>query len=92
MTGRLQRSHIQALNRTQKSLPMFPGRLQTMTHEYKRNGTTKLFAEMNVTDGTVLPDLKPRHRHREWLDFPKAIEETFPGVGKQYHLRTLGHA
>lgn len=75
-----EKSQIQALNRTQKSLPMFPGRLQTMTHDYKRNGTTTLFAAMNMADGTVLADFKPRHRHREWLDFLKTIDETFPDV------------
>lgn len=75
-----EKSPIQALNRTQKSLPMFPGRLQTMTHDYKRNGTTTLFAAINVADGSVLADFKPRHRHREWLDFLKKIDETFPGV------------
>lgn len=75
-----EKSQIQALNRTQKSLPMFPGRLQTMTHDYKRNGTTTLFAAINVADGTVLADFKRRHRHQEWLDFLKTIDETFPDV------------
>jgi transposase len=75
-----EKSQIQALNRTQKSLPLFPGRLQTMTHDYKRNGTTTLFAAMNIADGTVLADFKPRHRHREWLSFLKTIDETFPEV------------
>jgi transposase len=79
-----EKSQIQALNRTQKSLPLFPGRLQTLTHDYKRNGTTTLFAAMNVADGTVLGDFKPRHRHREWLDFLKTIDETFPDV--ELHL------
>jgi transposase len=73
-----EKSQIQALNRTQKSLPIFPGRLETMTHDYKRNGTTTLFAALNVADGTVLGDFKPRHRHQEWLDFLKTIDETFP--------------
>lgn len=49
-----EKSQIQALDRTQKSLPLFPGRLGTMTHDYKRNGTTTLFAALNVFDGTVL--------------------------------------
>jgi transposase len=75
-----EKSQIQALNRTQKSLPMFPGRLKTTTHDYKRNGTTTLFAAMNVADGTVLSDFKQRHRHHEWLDFLKTIDETFPEV------------
>jgi len=75
-----EKSQIQVLNRTQKSLPLFPGRLKTMTHDYKRNGTTTLFAALNVADGTVLGDFKPRHRHQEWLDFLKTIDETFPNV------------
>ena len=79
-----EKSQIQALNRTQKSLPMFPGRLETMTHDYKRNGTTTLFAAMNVVDGTVLADMKPRHRHREWLDFLKMIAEAHPE--KELHI------
>ncbi len=73
-----EKSQIQALNRTQKSLPLFPGRLGTMTHDYKRNGTTTLFAALNVADGTVLADFKSKHRHVEWLDFLKSIEEAYP--------------
>ncbi len=60
-----EKAEIQALNRMQESLPKFPGRLQTMTHDYKLNGTTTLFAAMNVATGTDLADFKPRHRHRE---------------------------
>jgi transposase len=71
-----EKSQIQALDRTQKSLPMFPGRLGTLTHDYQRHGTTTLFAALNVADGTVLADFKPRHRHQEWLDFLKTIEST----------------
>jgi transposase len=70
-----EKSQIQALNRTQKSLPMFPGRLGTLTHDYKRNGTTTLFAAYNIAEGTVLADFKQRHRHREWLDFLQTIDE-----------------
>ncbi len=73
-----EKSQIQALNRTQKSLPMFPGRLGTLTHDYKRNGTTTLFAAMNIADGSVLADFKQRHRHQEWLDFLKTIDEAYP--------------
>jgi transposase len=51
-----------------------------MTHDYKRNGTTTLFAALNVFDGTVLADFKPRHRHQEWLDFLKQIDEAYPDV------------
>ena len=73
-----EKSQIQALNRTQKSLPMFPGRLGTLTHDYKRNGTTTLFAALNVLDGSVLADFKQRHRHQEWLDFLKTIDAAYP--------------
>ena len=73
-----EKSQIQALNRTQKSLPLFPGRLGTLTHDYQRHGTTTLFAALNIADGTVLADFKPRHRHREWLDFLKTIDEATP--------------
>ena len=75
-----EKSQIQALNRTQKSLPMFPGRLGTLTHDYQRNGTTTLFAALNVTDGTVLADFKQQHRHNEWLSFLKTIDQAHPDV------------
>jgi len=75
-----EKSQIQALNRTQKSLPMFPGRLGTMTHDYKRNGTTTLFAALNVADGSVVASLRPRHRHNEWLEFLRTLDETYPDV------------
>jgi len=74
-----EKSSIQALDRTQKSLPMFPGRLGTMTHDYKRNGTTTLFAALSVTDGTLIAQCQKRHRHQEWIKFLKRIdEETVP--------------
>ena len=73
-----EKCQIQALNRTQKSLPMFPGRLGTLTHDYKRNGTTTLFAALNIADGLVLADFKKRHRHQEWLDFLKTIDAAYP--------------
>ena len=73
-----EKSQIQALNRTQKSLPMFPGRLGTLTHDYKRNGTTTLFAALNIADGQLLADFKQRHRHQEWLDFLKTIDTAYP--------------
>jgi transposase len=80
-----EKSQIQALDRTQKSLPMFPGRLGTQTHDYKRNGTTTLFAALNVLEGYVLADFKPRHRHQEWLSFLKTIDEATP-PDKELHL------
>ncbi len=69
-----EKSQIQALDRTQPGLPMKPGRCGTMTHDYKRNGTTSLFAAMNVLDGTILSTCMPRHRHQEWLKFLKLID------------------
>ena len=73
-----EKSQIQALDRTQKSLPLFPGRLQTMTHDYKRNGTTTLFAAISVADGLVIAQCQPRHRHQEWLKFLKRIDAQTP--------------
>jgi transposase len=80
-----EKSQIQALDRTQPGLPMKPGRCGTMTHDYKRNGTTSLFAAMNVADGTVISDCHPRHRHQEWLRFLKLIETQVP-AGRPVHL------
>ena len=73
-----EKTQIQALDRTQKSLPIYPGRLATMTHDYKRNGTTTLFAALNVAEGHVLAACKKRHRHQEWIDFLKQIDEGTP--------------
>lgn len=69
-----EKSQIQALDRTQKSLPIVPGRCGTMTHDYKRNGTTTLFAALNVAEGVVIGECLPRHRHQEWLKFLKLID------------------
>ena len=60
-----EKSQIQALDRTQKSLPLFPGRLKTLTHDDKRHGTTTLFAAMELAEGTISSDCLPRHRHQE---------------------------
>lgn len=73
-----EKSQIQAMDRTQKSLPLFPGRCQTMTHDYRRHGTTTLFAALNVADGTVIGECQPRHRHQEWLKFLKKIDAQTP--------------
>jgi transposase len=73
-----EKSQIQALDRTQKSLPLFPGRLKTLTHDYKRNGTTTLFAAMELAEGKVISDCLPRHRHQEWLKFLKRIDAETP--------------
>ena len=74
-----EKSQIQALDRTQPSLPMFPGRAGTLTHDYKRNGTTTLFAALSMLDGLVIGQCMPRHRHQEFLKFLKKIDrETDP--------------
>lgn len=76
-----EKSQIQALDRTQKSLPLYPGRCGTMTHDYKRNGTTTLFAALNVAEGIVIGECMPRHRHQEWIKFLKVIDgSTDPGL------------
>lgn len=80
-----EKSQIQALDRTQPSLPLKPGRCGTLTHDYKRNGTTSLFAAMNVLDGTIISQCQPRHRHQEWLAFLKTIKSEVP-ADKQVHL------
>jgi transposase len=69
-----EKSQIQALDRTQKGLPIHPGRLGTMTHDYKRHGTTTLFAALLVEDGLVIDKCLPRHRHQEWIKFLKHID------------------
>jgi transposase len=73
-----EKSQIQALDRTQKSLPMYPGRLGTLTHDYKRNGTTTLFAAIEVAEGKVIAACMPQHRHQEWLKFLKKIDRETP--------------
>jgi transposase len=74
-----EKSQIQALDRTQKSLPIYPGRLETMTHDYKRNGTTTLFAALDVAEGRLIGECMPRHRHQEFIKFLRRIDaETAP--------------
>lgn len=73
-----EKSQIQALDRTQKSLPLFPGRLKTLTHDYKRNGTTTLFAAIELAEGKVIADCMSRHRHQEWIKFLKQIDASTP--------------
>ena len=68
-----EKSQVQALDRTQPGLPLKKGRAQTMTHDYKRHGTTTLFAALNVLDGTVIGQCQQRHRHIEWLKFLRQI-------------------
>jgi transposase len=73
-----EKSQVQALDRTQPGLPMKKGRAETMTHDYKRNGTTTLFAALNVLDGQVIAQCQERHRHVEWLRFLRQIDRETP--------------
>lgn len=73
-----EKSQIQALDRTQPGLPMKKGRASTMTHDYKRHGTTTLFAALNMLDGKVIGLCQPRHRHQEWLKFLQRIDQQTP--------------
>jgi transposase len=79
-----EKSQIQALDRTQPGLPLKPGKCGTMTHDYKRNGTTTLFAALNTLDGTVVGRCMPRHTHKEFIRFLAAVERAVP-VGKVIH-------
>jgi transposase len=80
-----EKSQIQALDRTQPGLPMKKGRAQTMTHDYKRYGTTTLFAALNTLDGKLMATCMDRHRHQEWLKFLRLIDRQTP-KDKQLHL------
>ena len=80
-----EKSQIQALDRTQPGLPMKKGRLGTMTHDYKRNGTTTLFAALNVLDGSVIGRNMQRHRHQEFIRFLNAVEREV-SQGKAIHV------
>ena len=78
-------SQVQALDRTQPGLPLKKGRAATMTHDYKRNGTTTLFAALNTLDGSIISRCEPHHRHTEWLTFLRQIERETP-TDKSLHL------
>ena len=80
-----EKSQIQALDRTQPGLPMKPWRCGTMTHDYKRNGTTTLFAALNVMEGQLIGTCMPQHRHQEWIKFLKLIDAQTPG-DRELHL------
>lgn len=73
-----EKTSIQALDRTQPSLPLVKGRCGTMTHDYKRNGTTTLFAAMELAHGEVIATCMQRHRHQEWIKFLAMIDEQTP--------------
>src|SRR4030042_758406 len=74
-----EKSQIQALDRTQPGLPWKKGRCGTMTHDYKRNGTTTLFAALELLEGKVVGQCSARHRHQEFLKFLKRLDREFPG-------------
>jgi transposase len=91
-----EKSQIQALNRTQPGLPLKKGRCGTMTHDYKRNGTTTLFAALDLLQGKVIGDFHKRHRHQEFLKFLRRLDREFSGK-QSLHLvmdnyGTHGHA
>ena len=91
-----EKSQMQALHRTQPGLPLKKGRCGTMTHDYKRNGTTTLFAALDLLQGKVIGDFHKRHRHQEFLAFLRRIDREFSGW-KSLHLvmdnyGTHGHA
>ena len=79
-----EKSQIQALDRTQPGLPLKPGKCGTMTHDYKRNGATTLFAALNILDGTVIGRCMRRHRHQEFIRFLNGVERAVP-AGKIIH-------
>lgn len=80
-----EKSQIQALDRTQPGLPLKKGRCGTMTHDYKRNGTTTLFAALNTLTGEVIGTCMPKHRHQEWLKFLQLIDRS-TDPKKELHL------
>jgi transposase len=80
-----EKSQIQALDRTQPGLPLKKGRCGTMTHDYKRNGTTTLFAALDVLEGRVIGQCHDRHRHQEFLKFLRVLDREFP-KSKGLHL------
>ena len=79
-----EKSQIQALNRTQKTLPMQPGQAEKRTHDYVRHGTTTLFAALEIATGQVTGVCKPRHRHQEFLVFLRHLARGYPD--QQLHL------
>jgi transposase len=80
-----EKSQIQALDRTQPGLPLKKGRCGTMTHDYKRHGTTTLFAALSTLDGKVISTCLSRHRHQEWIKFLQLIDQQTP-AHQQLHL------
>ena len=83
-------SQVQALDRAQLGLPMKPGRLETLMHDYKRNGTTTLFAALNVVDGSVIGQNMQRHTHQQFIKFLHAVERQVPS-DKAVHVILDNH-
>lgn len=79
-----EKSQIQALDRTAPMLPMQIGAIERRTHDYKRHGTTTLFAALDIATGQVTGAVKPRHRHQEFLAFLRQIDRAYPG--EELHL------
>ena len=79
-----EKSQIQALDRTAPMLPMQPGQIERRTHDYKRHGTTTLFAALEIATGQVTAAVKPRHRHQEFLAFLRQIDRAYPD--QELHL------
>jgi transposase len=80
-----EKSQIQALDRTQPGLPLKKGRCETTTHDYKRNGTTSLFAALNIADGSIIGECMKKHRHQEWIRFLNLIRKNTP-KDKEIHI------
>jgi transposase/DNA-binding CsgD family transcriptional regulator len=80
-----EKSQIQALDRTQLGLPLRVGRCSTLTHDYKRNGTTSLFAALNIANGEVIGTCMKKHRHQEWIRFLNCIKKQVP-KDKEVHI------
>lgn len=80
-----EKSQIQALDRTQPGLPLKKGRAATLTHDYKRNGTTSLFAALNMATGKVIGTCMKKHRHQEWLRFLNLVKAAAPAA-RQVHV------
>ena len=80
-----EKSQMQALDPTQPGLPLKKGRCGTLTHDYKRNGTTTMFAALNTLDGSIIGTCMPKHRHQEWIRFLNQIKRSVP-KDKQIHI------
>jgi hypothetical protein len=84
-----EKSQIQALQRTQPLLQLRPGQVERHTHDYKRNGTTTLYAALNIATGEVIGECHSRHRHQEFLKFLKQLDKEVPDKELHLNLRQL---